>query len=456
MFGFRRDREENKSLLPRSSASWPTMPGLIEALEDRRLLSASVVNHAVHTHATHQAVTHAKLTAKEKAAEAAAATAADSSTSSSSTGDTFNDGSTIEFSQAPTAVQTGLTALASTDGLTAPTSTQIVYLGNRDGIESYTLDYSATGTTTRITVDQNGNAVTAPTTSSTTWATLSGSGTGSNSAAAAEITAIATALGVTAPTDTTTVDVSATAAGVSTYTVKLANTATNSSTLGNQDQTTISVDSNGNPAGNQKIPFSTLPGAIQTAINGNVPTGDTALDSTSTQTVSVRTENGVTTYSVTFTGTGTQTVVTVNSGGTLTNLPSLTTVDFDTIPSAAQTELQTLATADGYTGTISTTQSVGAFDEGNGATIYTVHLSSSSTDSSGSAITLALTLSVDQNGNPTVSPSGGGMGGGCGGGDMGGGPGGFAGGQGDGGSVYFAGSDPSTGSGSTSSTTSTE
>ncbi len=418
MFGFRKDREEKRTLLPRSTASWPTMPGLIEALEDRRLLSASVVNHAAHTHAVHHAATHVKLTARQKAAEAA-----DASSSSSSSLTASTDGSTIEFSQAPTAVQTGLTTLASTDGLTAPTATQTVYLGNQDGIESYTLDYSTTGTTTRITVDQNGNAVTAQTTSTTTWATLSGTGSGSESAAAAEITAIARALGVTAPTDTTTVDVSTTAAGVSTYTVKLANSSTSTSTssYGNQDQTVISVDSSGNPVGSQKIPFSTLPSAIQSAINSDVPTGDTALDSTSTQTVNVRTENGVTTYSVTFGSTGTQTVVTVNAAGTLTNLPSQTTEDFSAIPSAAQTELQSLATADGYTGTISTTQSVTAYDEGNGTVIYTVHLTSSSTDSSGTAITLTLTLSVDQDGNPTVPPGrGGGMGGGCAG-DMGGG-----------------------------------
>src|SRR4051794_21731902 len=60
---------------------------------------------------------------------------------------------TIAFSEAPSAVQSGLTDLASADGVSAPTSDQTVYLGNSNGVESYTLIESGTGTVTRLTVD---------------------------------------------------------------------------------------------------------------------------------------------------------------------------------------------------------------------------------------------------------------------------------------------------------------
>ena len=60
-----------------------------------------------------------------------ATTSSTSSTGTSSTQDyeaqVLNK---IQFSQAPSAVQSGLTTLASTDGLTAPAATDTVYLGN--------------------------------------------------------------------------------------------------------------------------------------------------------------------------------------------------------------------------------------------------------------------------------------------------------------------------------------
>ena len=324
--------------------------------------------------------------------------------------------STIQFDQASTAVQAGLDALATADNLTAPasTSTQTVYLRNANGVESYTIDITGTGTVTALTVDQNGNPVTAPTKSTTTFGAIT------STTVTAEITAIATALSLTAPTSTTSVSVSTAANNVATYTVRLASSTT-TTTGRHARSTTISVDSNGDPVGNQSIPFSVLPTAIQGFLNAHVPTGSTALATTSTQTVTVRTLNGVTSYSVTFTGTGTTTTISVNSTGTLVTLPSTSSVDFDTLPTAAQTELQTLATADGVTTTIASTQTVSAYNEGNGTTIYTVTLSGSGTDSSGNATTTSVTISVDENGNPTVLPNDAGGGGGSGGcGNMGG------------------------------------
>ena len=326
--------------------------------------------------------------------------------------------STIEFDQAPTAVQAGLDALAAADNLTAPasTSTQDVYLRNVNGVESYTIDITGTGTNTELTVDQNGNPVTAPTKSTTTFGAIT------SAAVTAEITAIASALSLTAPTSTTSVNVSTAANNVATYTVRLtSSTSTTTTTSRHTRSTTISVDSNGDPVGDQSIPFSVLPTAIQGFLNANVPSDATALAATSTQTVTVRTLNGVTSYSVTFTGTGTSTTVSVNSTGTLVTLPSTSSVDFDTLPTAAQTELQTLATADGVTTAIATTQTVSAYNEGNGTIVYTVTLAVTGTDSSGSSITFNVTISVDEDGNPTVLPNdaGGRSGsGGCG--DMGG------------------------------------
>jgi hypothetical protein len=303
--------------------------------------------------------------------------------------------STITFSQAPTAVQSGLDALAATDNLTAPASTDTVYLGNRGGVETYTLDITGTGTDTKLTVDVAGTPVTAPTRTTTTFGAIN------NTAVTNEINAIATALGLTAAASTDTVNVTTPAVGSSVYSIHLAN----ASTTGRHHRGgTISVDASGNPVGNQSPPFSVIPSTIQNALNANAPSGATALASDSTQNVRVRTENGITTYSVTFAATGVTTTVTVNAAGQLTSLPTRTSTDFQSIPTAAQTELQTLATADGVTGTISTTQAVSAYNEGNGTTIYTVTLSAATT--SGGTRTIA--ISVDQAGNPTVQPGHGG------------------------------------------------
>jgi uncharacterized membrane protein YgcG len=318
---------------------------------------------------------------------------------------------TIEFSQAPTAVQTGLDNLATSDNLTAPTATQTVTLSNVGGVEEYTIDITGTGTDSKLTVDQSGAPVTAPTKTTTTFGAIT------NTAVTNEITAIATALNLTAPASSTSILVTTSSGGASTYTVTLSS----SSSTHLWGGTTFTVDSSGNPVGNINLPFSVMLPAVQTGLNNAAPAGATALSSTSTQTVQVRTIDGVTTYSTTFTTTGTQTTVTVNSAGTLTNLPSTTTEQYQNIPSAAQTELAALATDNGYTATISATQSVSVYDEANGTTIYSVTLPVSKTGKSGNTYTIQITVASDQNGNPTVPPNNNGFGGGGGGGGFGGG-----------------------------------
>lgn len=389
---------------PKFSAS------LIEALEDRRLLSASGLHHHVHAH----------VAKHHKHASVSATVSTPTTTSSTSSDPTAFSGhgrviDTIEFQDAPTLVQNGLNSLAMTDGLAAPTATQTVRLGNANGVETYSIEYTTTGTFSRLTVDENGIAVTAPT--QTTWAAIAGT------AAATEISAIVTALNLTAPTDGTVVYVGMPNTGPVTYTVHLTSADTSTSnTLFAFGGATISVNANGIPVGNQKLPFSALPTTIQGYINGNLPAGVTALDPTSTQDVFVRTIDGVTTFSTTFNTTGTSTTITVDTSDNLVTLPTApTTTTFADIPMPAQTELQTLATADGVTTTISDTQSVNVYSELNGTTIYSVTLPA--TDSTTSQ-TFNITVASDALGNPTVPPNRGfggfGGGGDCGPGQMGG------------------------------------
>ena len=113
--------------------------------------------HAQAAHAKHHAKAAAAITAALKAATTATATASTtaasattSSTSSSGTSSTQDYEAQvlnkIQFSQAlPSAVQSGLTTLASTDGLTAPAATDTVYFGNSNGIETYSLVIISSG-----------------------------------------------------------------------------------------------------------------------------------------------------------------------------------------------------------------------------------------------------------------------------------------------------------------------
>jgi hypothetical protein len=315
-------------------------------------------------------------------------------------------GSSIAFSLTPTAVQSGLTALAATDDVTAPTSTTKVYLGNSDGEETYTV--VITGSTTQLTVNQLGAVVPAPSQTTTTFGAIT------NTAVTAQLTAIASALSLTAPTSTTVVNVNTAPNGAVTYSVSLAST---TSTMTHNTQ--ITVDSNGNPAGNERVPLSVLSTKIQNALIGAAPTGATAL--TSTSLISVQTVDGVTLYSTTYTAAGIRDTVTVDATGTL-NSPTTTQTTFGAITDAAVTdELQTLATADGVTTAIAATQAVTELTQANGTVLYTVQLTA--TSSTDTTVTYPITITVDAAGNPTVLPNGG-PGGPGGGGPGGGGPGG--------------------------------
>jgi hypothetical protein len=204
------------------------------------------------------------------------------------------------------------------------------------------------------------------------------------------------------------VDVSTPASGPAVYTVHLSSsTSTTTTTTGKPAGrgVAISVDANGLPVGNQQVPLGTLPTAIQNGLTSHAPSGATAL--TSSSLVGVRTLNGVTTYSVTYTVSGTSTTVTVDTAGALHGLPTTSSIVFSSIPAATQAELQALATADGVSGTISSTQTVTAYDEANGTTVYSISLTATGTDGSGNSYTYPITLSADQAGNPTIPPGGG-------------------------------------------------
>jgi hypothetical protein len=363
MFFFRKRTESDQSGIIKLNAS----PSVLENLESRELLSAS----ALHAGLSEEALTHGRVL------------------------------DTIEFSVAPAAVQSGLTQLASNDGLDSPIATQTVKLNNLNGMESYTLILGGTGVSTRLTVDQNGNAVTKATRTTTTWDVFSAASPNS----AAEIIAIASALSLTAPTASTTVTASTSSAGNTNYLVMLAPADAGgdmSASHHAEHGVTISVDAQGNPVGNQRLPFSVIPSAIQTALNGNMPAGATALSDGSI--VNVHTVNGLTLYSATFSSTGVSTTITVDAAGTLTSLPTHSMTSFSELTSAAQTELQTLATNSGATGTIDASQRIAVMTEVNGTGLYSLTVSVSSIDANGTTRTHDLIITVDAEGNPTTLP----------------------------------------------------
>jgi hypothetical protein len=334
-------------------------------------------------------------------------------------------GATIVFSLAPAVVQSGLTALAAADSDPAPTTTTIVRLGNRNGVETYSI-FEGTGSPTadsssttdnatatpppQIMVDVDGNPVTAPTQTTTTFGAIT------NTAVTSELTAIASALNVTAPSSTTGVDVITASDGTAIYAINFASpvalagsgssatsaTADTGPRNGGGGGIRISVDASGNPVGQEQVPLSVLSTAVQAGLTSHAPAGATAL--TSASLIDVATIDGVTLYTAHYSGTGTQTTVTVNIAGTLASLPSSTQVDFSTLPAAARAELQTLADADGYTGAISNTQQVTVYAEPNGTVIYCVSLQLTGTDTTTSS---TIGIAVDAAGNPTVPPMGG-------------------------------------------------
>jgi len=297
----------------------------------------------------------------------------------------YAEQTTAQFQNLLPAVQTGLDNLA---GSTI-SATQNVNLGNTDGVETFSVTLKSTGAKTTYEVDENGNPITAPSHSKTTFAAI-------NSNASTEINAIATAENLTAPGTATKVQVNTGINGVTTYSVNL--TPVISST-GHHHHTpppvTVTVDSAGDPLAPSSLPFSVMLPAVQSTFIQNAPAGVT-LTSASTNKVNIQTIDGTIVYFMTFKSTGTRTTLYVDAGGTLVNLPSTTQTTLANVPSPAATELQTLATADGVTGTFATTQTVSELTEPSGSIFFTVDAKTSSGKK--------IAITVDQTGNPTVPP----------------------------------------------------
>ena len=272
-------------------------------------------------------------------------------------------------------------------------------MGNKNGTETYTTTVTGTGTSSTLTVDQNGNPVTAPTVTTTTFGAIT------NTAVTDEINAIATALNLTAPDSSTSVTVITPASGPVIYTILLSPATSTSTHHRFTPPTTVSVDDAGDPVGNQTLPLSVFSSTIQNALTGVA--APATLNSPLAHVARLRLRHLTVRQLIPplSAPTGIVTTVTVNAAGTLTSLPSTSVVPFSSLDASVQTALQTLAADEGFTGTIDGTQNVTAYDEGNGTIVYSVRVSITTTTDSGASYTYSLTVSVDQNGNPTVPPT---------------------------------------------------
>jgi hypothetical protein len=125
---------------------------LLDGLEERRMLSASHGHHhvAVHhatTHTVRHAVVHsATVKHAHKAARHATVTASNG---------TSSDETTILFSDAPAAVQTGLQALAPA-GFTIPPTQSVEVHTPSTGLAIYSTEIKIPGVESHLTVDANG------------------------------------------------------------------------------------------------------------------------------------------------------------------------------------------------------------------------------------------------------------------------------------------------------------
>ncbi len=298
----------------------------------------------------------------------------------------------IRFDQAPSAVQNGLTALAAAKNAPAPAEDQKIILGNANGIETYSFIKGPARfkrPDPEFTVDVNGDSVASTTKSTTTFGTIS------NSAVTDEFDAIAAGLNVSAPASTDGIIVTTLPTGKVIYSRKFQG-------AGAPKGVRISVDDTGLPVGNEiggtsKVPFSALSSVIQDGLNNNAPAGASAINPSSNQIVTVRTLNGITTFSARFVANGVKTTVTVDSTGAVVTLPSQSTSVFSNIPLAARDEIQQLASDNGFGGTINSSHAVTVYDEANGTLIYGINISMHK-----SGGMYSFDLWVDQDGNPTV------------------------------------------------------
>ena len=190
-----------------------------------------------------------------------------------------------------------------------------------------------------------------------------------------------------------------TANGVTTYSVRLTHSSSSSSK--HPRGVTITVDADGNPAGNEDVPFSVLPTTIQNGINALGPTGSTALAASQRRpSMSAR--------SMAWCSTRLPLRAAAHRPRSRSTPPERPRAfqpnddDFGALTSTVQTAIQTLATANGVSGTIASTQSINVYTEANGTVLYRATLSTTSTKNT--SVTFDITITVDSDGNPTVLP----------------------------------------------------
>jgi hypothetical protein len=299
MFKFRKSPRGRS--LPKSQGE----PVLLESLEDRRLLSASLHHHhksaaAVHT----SAVTTVPKVVKATTTTTTTPTDSDGDGDGSGSGKSSNSTTYSALQTSDAAAATELQTLATADGQTIA-GTQSVSVHQ---INSTTTYYSvvlapSAGTEIKLTTDQAGNPVVPPTSSQTTFGDSS-----IPAAATAEITSLASLLGATAPVSTDAVTVR-TANGLTTYTISLAPSTTSTTT----GDIRITVDAAGNPAGPMKIPFSALPAKVSAGLTTLATADSTTIPTT--QDVFIHTGGGVTTYTVDLNSSGQSLQLTVDTTG---------------------------------------------------------------------------------------------------------------------------------------------
>jgi hypothetical protein len=157
MFGFFRRKKKDRAhrvsrprlLLPRRI----DFDFALESLEGRRLLSAVLDASCTATTGTTDTGTTAALTSANTTAVPASSLrfqAASSTTTTTSAGVTK-----ITLADAPSAVQSGLSALA--QGVTIPTTHVVKQIIRRDGTTIYSTSISVNGRRSRLTVDSDGN-----------------------------------------------------------------------------------------------------------------------------------------------------------------------------------------------------------------------------------------------------------------------------------------------------------
>lgn len=270
----------------------------------------------------------------------------------------------LQFSKTPSAVQSGLQALAGSTAIPATQQVQIRTLAS--GTTVYATIVSVNGRNSKIAVDSSGNPL---------FGTISFS-----NAPSAVKTALQAQAGSTTIAGTQSVQIHTLGNGTTVYSTVLS---------ANGEQTFIAVDSNGNTitklshggsGSQQTIQFSSAPQVVQTALQ----TAAAGATIPATQTLAVHTLNGTTVYSTEVAVNGQQTDVAADSTGRILE----GVIQFGAAPAAVRTGLQALAPGL----TIPATQLVHVNAKGTTNTIYstTVTLNGQATeitvDSTGKAV----------------------------------------------------------------------